>query len=89
MVKASRGAIGTIVAISVSSSDDVEDDLELLDFREVNLVANCILLFEEYVVCKSNEFRRWGILLMGIFSIRTLNGRNSQGMRWRVMCAFA
>lgn len=44
MVKASRGAMGSMVAISVSSSDDVEDERELLDFlREVNLVANCIL----------------------------------------------
>jgi hypothetical protein len=43
VVTASRGAMGTIVAISVSSSDDVEDDRELLDFREVSLVANCIL----------------------------------------------
>lgn len=43
MVHASRGAIGIIVAMSVSSREDVEDEREPLDFlREVSLVVNCI-----------------------------------------------
>jgi len=51
MVKASLGAIGSIVTLSVSSSDDVEEDRELFDFlcEWESLVENCILVVVESI----------------------------------------